>query len=777
MNGREFLRLFSDLRSELRRGANKSIATVSLICSLVCSNAQDRAPVTPADCVQIRYLLQDDSLRSPIVMDPTGEHVAYLVKSPNLATNENEIDLYLADRSAHGFSTPALLAHGAAIAQLSWIKDGSEIAFLMKRAGRVEVAAIGIHTGHIETLARLPGDITEYSTSADASVIVAAIDEAKEQQGNFPHLPSDVTHGYRIPYETKYLFSHPQKAIYLVRKMGEGRGQSIVELKIVSPLTGKIVPRLFCVANLRLSVSPDGHRFVITYLEHGSNVPDNWRSSPHVRGILERADAIQITAMIEIGTGMSSIPLATPWPYSVPLWSPDSRRFIEVGEPPIHSQWETREDSVWKSSIQMYSVNVMTGQVERVEEDVADPSAQPLFWRPDGNLILADRHHMISRLSFRGGVWAVQSQFKLPVADACHSSSLASDGTSVVGDCQTPDRGPEIFSYHAEDTAAEDVANLNPQLDRLSLAPTREIHWVTSNGYRASGLLVLPIGFREGVKYPLVVQTYPVHHGEFVCDSGESHDPASAPQPLANAGIMYLLRSRLASSGDKPDSEYYPQGYPGGIGEAEFQMDLADSAVEELIKEGMVEPAEVGIIGFSRSGWYVSFTLAHSKFHYAAATVSDGSQYTLGDYWLLHSESSVDVSDAMYGGPPYGASLDVWLKYSTSFNLHKITTPLLMEAMGYGVPYDNLNSPPLALAKYFEEFTALNRMGRPVDLYYYPEEDHQPDHPQARLASLTRNLDWYRFWLQGKEDDHPINSDQYTKWQDFKTRQLHDLGK
>ena len=206
-------------------------------------------------------------------------------------------------------------------------------------------------------------------------------------------------------------------------------------------------------------------------------------------------------------------------------------------------------------------------------------------------------------------------------------------------------------------------------------------------------------------------------------------------------------------------------------------MDLADSAVEELIKEGMVEPAKVGIIGFSRSGWYVSFTLAHSKFHYAAATVSDGSQYTLGDYWLLHSESSVDVSDAMYGGPPYGASLDAWLKYSTSLNLHKITTPLLMEAMGYGVPYDNLNSPPLALAKYFEEFTALNRMGRPVDLYYYPEEDHQPDHPQARLASLTRNLDWYRFWLQGKEDDHPINSDQYTKWRDLKIRQLHDPGK
>jgi hypothetical protein len=57
-------------------------------------------------------------------------------------------------------------------------------------------------------------------------------------------------------------------------------------------------------------------------------------------------------------------------------------------------------------------------------------------------------------------------------------------------------------------------------------------------------------------------------------------------------------------------------------------------------------------------------------------------------------------------------------------------------------------------------------------LYYYPNEQHQPDHPQARLANLQRNLDWYRFWLQGYERPNPEDPDQYKRWEHL--RELRD---
>jgi dipeptidyl aminopeptidase/acylaminoacyl peptidase len=734
-------------------------------------HAQQTNLVTPRDCVEVRYLLDDDSMRNPIQINPQGTAVAYLVKSPKLNTNTNEIDLYSAQLNPSQGSPPTILAQGERISQVQWLDKGRRLIFLMKRDDHVVVAAEEISSRRISTLASLAGDIIEYSISRDGDVIVAAINKPAEEQGEIVHSANEIAHGYQIPFQTNYLFAHPDQLVYMFRRKSAGGYGPPQKLVVTSPFTGKPVAELFSVLNLRLSLSPDGRRLAITYLEQGANVPAAWRASAHVQGILDRTSEIQITVVIDLATGNATIPLKTPWPYSVPLWSSDSRRFVEVAEPPENSQWDPKDQPSWQAIIQMFSVDVTTGQVEQVENHVYHASS-PLQWLPDGTLILAEEQRSIQRLQESEGSWSVRAHLQVPLSEGCHQTSVASDGNAVVTDCQSASKPPELFAYAAGQDQPHAIARLDPQLDTLSLASSREVHWKTSTGYEASGLLLLPVGYSQGVRYPLVIQTYPVYDGGFLCDSGEGHDPASPPQPLANAGFLYLLRSRTAMEAQGPDSKYYPKDYPGGIGEAAFQMDLADSAVETLSREGLVDPSKVGIIGFSRSGWYVGFTLAHSPVHYAAATISDGSHFTLGDYWLPHSERNIGISDALYGGPPYGVTLQNWLHYSLSFNFEKVHTPLLLEVMGYGVSYRNINTPPLILATYFEELTGLSRLHRPVELYYYPNEQHQPDHPQARLASLQRNLDWYRFWLQGYERPNPDDPDQYKRWEHL--RELRD---
>ena len=68
------------------------------------------------------------------------------------------------------------------------------------------------------------------------------------------------------------------------------------------------------------------------------------------------------------------------------------------------------------------------------------------------------------------------------------------------------------------------------------------------------------------------------------------------------------------------------------------------------------------------------------------AAVADNVHYSLGEYWLLHTEGVTRGYDAMYGGPPYGPSLKNWLQYSVSFNLDKIRSPILIEVMGKAFP-------------------------------------------------------------------------------------------
>jgi hypothetical protein len=71
-----------------------------------------------------------------------------------------------------------------------------------------------------------------------------------------------------------------------------------------------------------------------------------------------------------------------------------------------------------------------------------------------------------------------------------------------------------------------------------------------------------------------------------------------------------------------------------------------------------------------------------------------------------------------------------------------------------------------------EVFTALSRLNKAVELYFYPDDVHQPNLPQTRLATLQRNVDWYRFWLQGYERPNPEDPDQYKRWEHL--RELRD---
>jgi dipeptidyl aminopeptidase/acylaminoacyl peptidase len=341
-----------------------------------------------------------------------------------------------------------------------------------------------------------------------------------------------------------------------------------------------------------------------------------------------------------------------------------------------------------------------------------------------------------------------------------------------VDDYQNAATAPEIFLFHRGQDSVQILSKLNPQIDDLSLAPMQQIQWTTSTGYQVDGYLFTPPGYQNGVRYPLVIQTKP-DKGQFVCDTGQNHYPSFAPQPMAAAGMMYLIRTIPTTWKQKDEEDHYPAGYPGGIGEAAFQADVWESAVKTLDHRGLIDPDKVGIIGFSRSGWYTTFALTHSQIHYRAATITDNVQYGLAEYWLLRRAAVLRGSDTIYGGPPFGATLKNWLDYSISFNVDKIHTPVLMEEIGYGTAYDDVRAPPLNLAIHWDLFVDLNRLKRPVELYFYPHEVHQPDHPRARLATLQRNLDWYRFWLQGYERPDPEDPDQYVRWRSLREMQTH----
>jgi hypothetical protein len=58
-------------------------------------------------------------------------------------------------------------------------------------------------------------------------------------------------------------------------------------------------------------------------------------------------------------------------------------------------------------------------------------------------------------------------------------------------------------------------------------------------------------------------------------------------------------------------------------------------------------------------------------------------------------------------------------------------------------------------------------------MYLMPDVDTHPSHtpqsPKQILAIQDGVLDWFSFWLTGREDPNPEKFDQYQRWRTFRT--------
>lgn len=630
-------------------------------------------PIDPRDCVMVRYPLLDSSFRSSIQINPQGNRVAYLVKSPNLQTNQNDIELYVRRLPVISSEKIAPILTGTNVSSLQWLGDGRRVAVLMKPGNRTVVVIIDSETGQYEVAARAESDITEFSLDRQGDRIVFAVEDVAES--GLQHDAKEAAHGYRIPFPLP-ASPLPQRTLYLASKAGTNKWSSPTQIHIVSPFTQKRASRIRYQQSLLLSLSPDGRNLLIRSMEDPNHTPAAWLAAPYVKSLLAGGyPAVPVMLRYEIDKDRTTIPFATPWEHGLPLWSPDSKAFVLMAQSPVTATDKPGEHLYWVDPVR-------NGYDIVYSERVVSPGEQPLFWRSDGRLFLHTATDTITALSREQDDWKTVATLRIPKNEGIGVFPvLATDGVHVVGEEEGVVRTPAMFSFDPATNRMEVFHELNLQLSQRILATTKEIHWTTTSGNVVEGRLFLPSDYHADRAYPLVIQTKPGWNG-FACDTGISHFPSFAPQPLASNGILYLERTYPENFAPGEELKFYPKGYPGGVAEAAYELGVWDGAIGALSKQGSVDANRVGIIGFSRSGWYTEFSLVHSRYHYRAATVTDNVQYSIGTYWLLHTDAVLRGFETMYEGPPSGASLKNWIDFSISFNLEKNQDAITYGSLG-----------------------------------------------------------------------------------------------
>ena len=279
--------------------------------------------------------------------------------------------------------------------------------------------------------------------------------------------------------------------------------------------------------------------------------------------------------------------------------------------------------------------------------------------------------------------------------------------------------------------------------------PVRRLDWKSPLGTPFTAQLILPRGALPSTGVPLFI-TYYDCPGFLRGGLGDEYPML----PLANAGIAALCINKPHTPSDQRDASWdYDQARAG-----------ITTIVAQLAREGVVDPHHVGMGGLSFGG-EITMVMAMQTRLLAAASIST-MQLEPTFYWA-NTIGDRDTAKSMRAtwnvGDPDGDATG-WKRISPALNVEQIRVPLLMQ-----MPEQEARSSIELIAK-------LSQSNVPNETIAYAHEAHLKRLPRHKEATYQRNLDWFRFWLQGYVDPDPAKADQYRRWSSMAARWHHDQG-
>lgn len=636
---------------------------------------------------------------------------------------------------------------------LVWLPDNERVAFFFGDGLRpIQVLAANVRTHRLERLTDRRGDVVSFAVNRRGTIVFSA---------RVPREP-----GRSAGLRRKGFVFHDANALSVLR--GDVDGYSGLDSRTFVAAGSRRPARLVKsnrrgvdrgVPVLPTLFSPDGTLALVE--ASPDDIPEVWdryTNDLFHTSVLEAKkdrDGFYARFLKELFVVDTATAASRPlWSGRVPnstrlkaAWSPDGRSLLLAST--YTPAAEADEDGLAGRAV--VSVTVATGELEKlpVPETALARGIARVRWLAVNSIEMDDGE---SRLVFerRAGAWTLASSSPLEAGAAGGVSAAVR--IEVRQDLQTP---PRLFAVEAATGRSRLVLDPNPGFrERFTLGRVEAFTWPDRAGRAWTGLLYHPVREIPGRRYPLVIQThghapetsfslYGPGPGSLTLGLGPSYSVFAA-QPLANRDIAVL---QIEDKDDVPGAFVTPK-------EAELHMEGYETAVDALARSGLVDAQKVGIVGYSRTGWHVEYALTHSPLRFAAAITSDNMDGSYVQSILFWSEEN----EKDLGARPFGEGLKTWLERAPGFNADKVHTPLRLQ----------LESPGLGIAlTKWEMFSRLTQLQRPVEFNVIPDIEHGShgiQNPTQCLASQQGAVDWFDFWLNGREDADPAKAEQYARW-------------
>ncbi len=273
------------------------------------------------------------------------------------------------------------------------------------------------------------------------------------------------------------------------------------------------------------------------------------------------------------------------------------------------------------------------------------------------------------------------------------------------------------------------ISNANPELNSFRLGTVKLYKWIDFNRDSVDGLLYLPDDFDPSRKYPMMVYFYETHTENLFnfYDPKPSRSVISPSIFVSNGYIVFMPNIK------------YQIGYPG-----RSAYDAVISGTMSLIKEGFVDKDRIGVQGQSWGGYQVAYLITQTNLFKAASAGAPVSNMTSA-YGGIRWESGMarmfqyEHTQSRIGGTLWDKPLH-FIENSPLFYAPRVNTPLLIrhdDADGAVPWYQGI-----------ELFLALRRLGKPVWLINYNNDDHNLTRYPNRVDWSIRMQQFFDYYLK-----------------------------
>jgi len=646
------------------------VPVLSLLLGPVAAFAQ--RPMTIVDLIDVPVV-------SGPQLSPDGSAVAFVRADADWTANRRVSHIWRA--KLDGTDTTQLTFGAEGESAPRWAPDGQRLAFVGKRAGADvsqvyllpmdggEARVLTAHATAVSAPAWSPDGMRLYFLAADAkSDALLAREQAK-----------DDVYAFDENFEQRHLW----------------------RVEVATGAESRLTAGNFSVLDYELS-------------RDGTAIAHHRAPSPNFGD----GDQGEVWMMDASGDGARALTTNTV-PESGASLSPDGTQVL------FRSQANERFETYYNGNL--FVMPVAGGQARDLTRDfgyeVTDAS-----WSKDGRTI-----YFVANMGVHSQLFEMPAAGGAPKAltsgnHAIGGWSFAPATSRHVFTKDDPANGGDVFT-----TTTGAIAQVSHIFDHYSqdfrLPRQEKVSWKGADGVAVEGLLFYPLGYRQGQRYPLVVQT---HGGPQASDKFGFGRWSNYTQVLAAKGYMVLQPNYRGSTG------YGDAFLRDMVGHYFVNAHLDVMAgVDHLIAIGLVDGDRMAKMGWSGGGHMTNKIITFTNRFKAAASGAGAAN------WIsMYAQSDVRTyRTPWFGGTPWQANAPIaaYWDHSPLKDVSKVTTPTI-----FLVGAEDVRVPP---PQSVEMYRALKSLGVPTHLYIAPREPHGWGELRHELYKVNVELDWFEKYV------------------------------